>query len=63
MTYPELSPRQAEALALVGEGLSIQEIAGEMGISRSMAKQHLDKLRAKFGVQVKRELIPLARKR
>lgn len=55
------SPRQSEVLVLVGQGLTNQEIAERMGISPRTVKLQTDKMRAKFGVERKRDLIAVAR--
>ena len=58
-----LSPRQNQVLRLAGKGLSIPEIAQELGISRSTAKVHCDTIRMRFGLKHKRELVMVARHR
>ncbi len=55
-----LTARQREALALVGEGLSTREIAARLGVTPRAGKAHVDTLRRKFGVDHKRQLIPIA---
>ena len=44
-----LTPREGEILQLLGEGLSVAEIAGRMYVSQSTAKTHLSKLYDKLG--------------
>lgn len=57
---PNMTPREIEAFYLIGEGYSIPEVGEELGISARTAKLYSDTLRAKWGVQRKRELIALA---
>ncbi len=45
-----LSPREAEALQLLGSGLSIPAIAGRMYVSLSTAKTYVARLYEKLGV-------------
>jgi DNA-binding CsgD family transcriptional regulator len=58
-----LTQRQEQTLALVGRGLTLQEIGDAMGISASGARQHVQVLCHKFGVDHKRQLIPIAQDR
>jgi DNA-binding NarL/FixJ family response regulator len=46
----ELSPRESEVLALVGEGLPNKLIARELGISEKTVKAHLTRVFAAIGV-------------
>lgn len=46
----ELSPREAEVLSLVGEGLPNKLIAGNLGISEKTVKAHLTRVFAAIGV-------------
>ena len=57
-----LTPREAEALALIGEGLTTREVAQRLGVAERTAKEYGDKLRRKFNVQHRRELIPIAKR-
>lgn len=45
-----LSPREAQVLGLIWEGLSLKEMAVEMGVSTSMAKSARNALFRKMGV-------------
>jgi DNA-binding CsgD family transcriptional regulator len=45
-----LTPREWEVLALLGEGLSNQEIGDRLGISRDGAKYHVSEILGKLGV-------------
>lgn len=62
-TAPDLTDRQQEALRLVGEGFSNEEIANLMGVKTRTAKYYVDNLRLKFGVKQRRMLIRIARER
>lgn len=46
-----LSPREVEVLALVADGASYHEIAGQLGISIDTVKSHLQKIFAKLGAK------------
>jgi DNA-binding NarL/FixJ family response regulator len=46
---PELSPREREVLALVGEGCDNAEIAQRLYLSQSTVKNHVSKLLEKLG--------------
>ncbi len=58
---PDLTDRQREVLALIGDGLSHDEVAQRLDLSPRMAKYHADRLRVIFGCKTKRQLIPIAR--
>ena len=47
----DLSPREIQVLERLAEGLSIKEIAAVLGIARSTAAGHLEKIYAKLQVQ------------
>ena len=61
MQTRELTDKQAQAFRLAGDGLTMQEIGDSMGVSRSMAKDHIRAVRKKLGIQHKRELVVAAR--
>jgi DNA-binding NarL/FixJ family response regulator len=44
-----LTPRRREIIALLADGLSIDEIALRLGISRSGVKRHMEALRVALG--------------
>ncbi len=58
---PTLTSKQEQAFRLAGDGLTFQEIGEAMGVSRSMAKDHIRCVRKKLGIAHKRELVLLAR--
>jgi DNA-binding CsgD family transcriptional regulator len=45
-----LSPRQTEVLRLTGQGLTLEEIAAQLGITPRTAKAHSDEIRRRLGV-------------
>ena len=59
--FPSLTPREAEVLALVGEGLSNAEIAGRMFVSMATVKTHINALFAKLAVRDRAQAIALVR--
>jgi DNA-binding CsgD family transcriptional regulator len=58
---PEVSPREADVLAAVGERLSNAEIAAKLYISVRMVESHVSSLLRKFGVANRWELADRAR--
>jgi two-component system response regulator DesR len=52
---PNLSPREAELVALAGGGLANTEIAARLALSESTVKSHLSSAFAKLGVSSRRE--------
>lgn len=56
-----LTEREADVLHLVGAGRSPRQIAGELVMSESTVRSHLDHLRSKLGVRTRVELALAAR--
>src|SRR6185503_4598214 len=56
----DVSPREAEVLALVGEQLTNPEIAARLYISVRTVESHVSSLLRKLGVDVRRALVALA---
>jgi DNA-binding NarL/FixJ family response regulator len=59
--FPTLTPREAEVLAHVGEGLSNAEIAARMFVSVATVKTHINALFAKLAVRDRAQAIALVR--
>ena len=57
---PTLSPRQREVLQALVKGFSNTEIADLLGISRTVAKEHVETLLAKLGAANRTELTAIA---
>ena len=57
-----LTPRQSEVLALIADGLTDAEAGEQLGISPRTVRMHADVLRAKLGVDRRRQL-PMAYRR
>ena len=56
----ELTPREREVLALVGRGMSNQEIAGHLVLSPLTAKTHVSRLFLKLGARDRAQLVVTA---
>ena len=56
----QLTPREVEVLALVGRGLSNDEIADELYMSASTAKTHVNRAMIKLGVHDRAQLVVIA---
>jgi DNA-binding NarL/FixJ family response regulator len=59
----DLTPREAEVLALLAEGLANKEIARRLGIADRTAKFHVESILAKLGAASRAEAIVLAARR
>jgi DNA-binding NarL/FixJ family response regulator len=59
-TPPLLSPREAQVLELLAEGLSNRDIAERLGISRHTAKFHVNGILDKLGATTRTEAVVLA---
>jgi DNA-binding NarL/FixJ family response regulator len=56
----ELTPREREVLALVGRGLSNQEIAAELTLSPATARTHVSHAMVKLGARDRAQLVVVA---
>ena len=45
-----LSPREREVLSLYASGFALKQVANELNIKMSTAKEHIDRVRAKYSV-------------
>ena len=59
--FPQLTPREAEVLALVADGLSNGEIAARLFVSVATVKTHINALFAKLDVRTRAQAIALVR--
>lgn len=57
---PTLSPRQQEVLVLLAKGLNNTEIANQLGISRTVVKEHVENLLVKLGAANRTEATAIA---
>ena len=57
---PTLSPRQQEVLAALAKGFNNAEIAKQLGISRTVAKEHVENLLVKLGAANRTEAVAIA---
>ncbi len=55
-----LTPREREVLALVGEGLSNDEIGGQLYLSPATARTHVSRAMAKLGARNRAQLVVIA---
>lgn len=58
--FPELTPREAEVLALVAQGRSNAEIAGELYVGVATVKSHINAVFAKVGARDRAAAMALA---
>jgi DNA-binding NarL/FixJ family response regulator len=56
----ELTQREREVLALVGRGLSNQEIAAELTVSKATARTHVSRAMVKLGARDRAQLVVVA---
>jgi DNA-binding NarL/FixJ family response regulator len=56
----ELTQRERQVLALVGRGLSNQEIAAELTVSKATARTHVSRAMVKLGARDRAQLVVVA---
>jgi DNA-binding NarL/FixJ family response regulator len=56
----DLTPREREVVALIASGLSNEEIAGQLYVSRSTAKTHATRAMTKLGARDRAQLVVFA---
>ena len=61
ITFPELTPREAEALTLLARGLSNEAIAAELALTPKTVRNYASRIYDKLGVQSRAQAIVLAR--
>ena len=61
--HPLLTPREAEVLAAIGDGLSNKEIARRLGISLHTVKFHVESLYRKLGARTRTQALARAAER
>ena len=59
----DLSARAREVLDLVAQGLSDQEIAGRLGVTRNTVRNHVSAIYSKLGVHRRSAVVVWARER
>ena len=62
-TESELTPRQMEVLDSITRGLSNDDIALQLGLSKTRIKQHLNEVYAKLGATNRAEAVAIAMRR
>jgi len=60
---PEFTPRQMEVLDSITRGLSNDDIAIQLGLSKTRIKQHLNEVYAKLGAANRAEAVAIAMRR
>lgn len=60
--FPQLTPREADVLSLVADGLSNGEIAAKLFVSVATVKTHINAIFAKLGVRDRAQAIALVRR-
>jgi DNA-binding NarL/FixJ family response regulator len=55
-----VTPREAEVLTLLAEGLSTRDIAARLYLSPKTVERHIANLATKLGVESRSELVSLA---
>jgi ATP/maltotriose-dependent transcriptional regulator MalT len=55
-TFPPITDRQRQVVALIAAGCSNEEVGDRLGISPRTAKAHADVLRRKLGVTRRRQI-------
>lgn len=58
----QLTPRELEVFALIGQALSTVEIAAQLSVSPKTIETHISKIRERFGFRGIRQLIRATRK-
>jgi DNA-binding NarL/FixJ family response regulator len=58
--YGTLTPREAEVLALIGEGLSNQEIGDRLVLGQATVKTHVNRIFAKIGARNRAQAVRYA---
>jgi DNA-binding NarL/FixJ family response regulator len=56
----DLTEREREVLALIGEGLSNEEIAGRLVVSPATARTHVSRAMVKLGARDRAQLVVIA---
>ena len=54
----DLTERQAQVLACLARGMTINQVGDRLGISRRTAKSHCEVLRRKLGITRTGEIVP-----
>jgi len=54
---PHLTPRQRETLTLLGEGASTEMIAGQLGVARETARNHIRAVLRELGASTRLEAV------
>lgn len=57
-----ISPRQAELLRLLGQGLTLKEAARQMGVTRKTANDHKCRMMYQLNLQSRKDVMDYARK-
>lgn len=58
--FPPLSSREKECLRHLARGMTVEEIAGTVGVSKKSAEKYIQKAREKTGAATREQAVAIA---